>query len=69
MKSRAALLLSAIVTVTLYGSQANAIDMDDFVGYTVIHSGKITGYIDEDGKRDDSFEGCEYGRKLIIDDR
>ncbi len=40
-----------------------------FLGYTVVHVGTITGYIDENGSKKDAFEGCQYGRKLIIDDQ
>jgi hypothetical protein len=39
-----------------------------FVGYSIVHSGTITGYQDQGKKPNDSFEGCEYGRKIFIDD-
>ena len=42
-------------------------DVSDYVGWSIVFSGTVTGYIDDDGKEDDSFEGCEYGRRLIID--
>lgn len=55
----------------LPASAASYADLADklrpLVGWTVIHAGSVTGYIDKDGKKKDSFEGCEYGRKLIID--
>ncbi len=38
------------------------------VGYSIVHSGTITGYQDQGKKPNDSFEGCEYGRKIFIDD-
>ncbi len=43
------------------------IDMSDYVGWKIIYSGTVTGYIDDNGKEKDEFEGCEYGRVLIID--
>ena len=43
------------------------IDASDYVGWTIIYSGTVTGYIDEDGNEESSFEGCEFGRVLIVD--
>ena len=42
-------------------------DIADYVGWEIIHSGTITGYIKENGEEEDSFEGCEHGRILIVD--
>lgn len=45
-------------------------DSKKFEGWSLVHVGKITGYID---KKDDSkaqsfsFEGCDYGRILVVD--
>jgi hypothetical protein len=41
--------------------------LSSYVGYTIIKVGHITGWQDENGKKGDSFEGCEYGRRLFID--
>lgn len=68
MKALVACLLSA-------GIAANAVAGDfareasRLIGFTIIASKTITGYVDRDGKRGDSFEGCNYGRKIIFDDR
>jgi hypothetical protein len=43
------------------------VDISNFVGYQIIHSGTVTGYIDDNGQEEDSFEGCDYGRILIVD--
>lgn len=43
------------------------VDVSDYVGWQIVYSGTVTGYIDENGQEDDSFEGCEYGRVLIVD--
>ena len=42
-------------------------DLSDYVGWEIIYSGTITGYIDDDGNEEDDFEGCDFGRVLIID--
>jgi hypothetical protein len=28
----------------------------------------VAGYVDEDGKQDTAFEGCQFGRKIVFDD-
>ena len=38
-------------------------------GYTITHTGTVTGYIDEDGEEQPSYRGCDYGRVLIVDDK
>jgi len=43
------------------------IDASDYVGWTIVYSGTVTGYIDENGAEQDDFEGCEHGRQLIFD--
>jgi hypothetical protein len=44
------------------------VDISDYVGWEIIYSGTVTGYIDKDNSKEkDSFEGCEYGRVLIVD--
>lgn len=43
------------------------VDISDYVGWQIIYSGTVTGYIDENGKKEDDFEGCEHGRILIVD--
>ena len=43
------------------------VDVSDFVGWQIIYSGTVTGYINERGQEVDEFEGCEYDRVLIVD--
>lgn len=43
------------------------LDASRYVGWTIIYSGTVTGYIDEHGRHESAFEGCEYGRVLIVD--
>ena len=40
--------------------------MSGLVGWKVTYLGTVTGYIDENGKEEDGFEGCKFGRKLIL---
>lgn len=43
------------------------VDVSNYVGWQIIYSGTVTGYINEDGQKEDEFEGCEHGRTLIVD--
>jgi len=60
------------VVLAFFCSYAHA-DMADKLsrleGYSIVKTGTITGWQNSDGKRGDSFEGCEYGRRLFIDDQ
>ena len=57
----------AFSLVNFSGVIACEVDISDYVGYQIIHSGTVTGYIDDNGIEESSFEGCEHGRVLIID--
>lgn len=59
------IVTSTMLSSPLYGSCE--IDVSDYVGWSIIFSGTVTGYVNEDGSTEDSFEGCEHGRRLIID--
>ena len=45
-------------------------DLGGMVGYTIIGTYTVTGWFDKkkDGKKGDSFEGCDYHRVIILDD-
>ena len=43
------------------------VDISRYVGWQITYAGTVTGYIGEDGQEKDDFEGCEYGRILIVD--
>ena len=62
---RAAIL--CIPTVLITPLAYSSCDFSRYVGYSIIYSGTVTGYIDSDGKQKDSFEGCEHDRVLIVD--
>ena len=51
------------------GSTVVAGDLGEYVGYTIAAKKTIAGYQDQDGKRESSFVGCNFGRKIIFDDQ
>ena len=60
----------AAIFILIGNTAANArceMDVSDYVGWQIIYAGTVTGYIDDRGVEKDDFEGCEYGRVLIID--
>lgn len=62
-------LATAIASIAPFAFADTASDLAEYVGWEIIHAGRVTGFIEENGKRSDDFEGCEWGRKLIIDNR
>jgi hypothetical protein len=62
--------LLSISLLFIYSTCANAnweSELRRLKGYTLLEVATVTGSIDRDGKRKDSFEGCEHGRKIIFD--
>lgn len=66
MKVTAVTLVALLISTS--ASADCDVDVSDFVGWTIAFSGTVTGYVTEDGGVEASFEGCEYGRKLIVDE-
>jgi len=63
-------LVGALLSLVSGSSNATCeMDVSKYVGWTIVHSGTVTGYIDEKGKEHDEFEGCDYGRRLLVDYR
>lgn len=60
-------LSAALAVFSSHAIAGCRIDISHYVGWQIIYSGTVTGYIDDKGKEQDEFEGCEYGRVLIID--
>ncbi|MDE0305565.1 MAG: hypothetical protein OXI87_11900 [Albidovulum sp.] len=68
MNGKAVVLIAKLATVLALPAEAGCrVDISDYVGWTIIYSGAVTGYIDERGREENGFEGCEYGRVLIVD--
>ena len=61
------LLFCILVSNSILTYAGCDVDISDYVGWEIIYSGTVTGYIDDDGKEEDSFEGCDFSRVLIID--
>lgn len=60
------------VSLLLISSPLSAqIDFSQLVGYEIVHKGYVTGYRDrgKPAKTDWTFEGCDYDRTILIDDR
>ena len=68
VNGKTVVLMAKLATVLALPAEAGCrVDISNYVGWTIIYSGTITGYIDEHGWEKDGFEGCEYGRVLIVD--
>ena len=68
MNGKTFVLMVKLATALAVPAEAGCeIDISDYVGWQIIYSGTVTGYIDENGKKEDDFDGCEYGRILIVD--
>lgn len=61
-----ALTIFLLLPHSVYADAAD--ELKDLVGYTIIANKTIVGYQDKDGKKKDSFEGCDYDRIIIFDD-
>lgn len=60
--------LAALVVFASLPSAAIALDLSELVGYTLIAEKTVVGRID-DGEYEDGYEGCDYGRVLVFDDK
>jgi hypothetical protein len=60
----------SIVLLFLISTSAFAFlphEFNGLVGYTILGTKQITGWFDQNGKKGDSFEGCDYGRTIVLD--
>lgn len=69
MRKHIALIGALLFFASGVSNASCKIDVSRYVGWSIVHSGTVTGYVDDKGKEHDDFEGCEYGRRLIIDYR
>lgn len=69
MKLKNIVLTSFFLTICSPSFASFADELSDFKGGKIAEVGTVTGFIDKDGKIKDSFEGCDYERKIIIDNR
>lgn len=60
-------IVFALVTVLFASVVEAGCNFSSAVGWTIVYSGTVTGYINEDGEEESSFNGCEYDRVLLVD--
>ena len=60
-------VLLCVCALSVSGAAFADCDLDDLVGYTLVAKKTISGRID-DGKREDGYEGCVFGRILVFSD-
>jgi hypothetical protein len=65
-----ALLLLLFAAFNPVRADVSEDDLGDLKGYTVLGAWTVTGWRDpgRDGKKGDSFEGCDHDRVIILDD-
>lgn len=71
MLKRAVLRMRLLWTLAIFpGSvMGDAADvLGEYSGFTIVAAKRIAGYVDSNGKRENSFEGCEYDRQIVFDD-
>ncbi|MCK1391682.1 hypothetical protein [Bradyrhizobium sp. 1] len=61
------LIISAYFLLTITESVAAQCKLERVIGYTLVAAKTVVAHID-DGKREDGFSGCTYGRILVFDD-
>lgn len=42
--------------------------LSDYIGYTVAAKKTIVGFVNDDGEKEDGFQGCNHGRVIIFSD-
>ena len=71
MKSICKILVlgTAAAALLLPSIPALATDFSNYVGYTIVWAGTVTGFQDPDEEPENSFKGCKLNRRLILDNR
>lgn len=58
------LIILYLFAMTAHADTASTLSR--YKGYTIVDVLTIEGWIDKNGKRESSFNGCEYGRVIIF---
>lgn len=58
--------MCALAFCPFASAQADADQFSGMEGYTVALVTNIVGYVDENGQKKDSFNGCSHGRVIIF---
>lgn len=61
-------LLIFILLFSIHASALSAYKWKRLIGWEVVDVKTIAGWEDEDGEKGDSFEGCDWDRKIIFTD-
>jgi hypothetical protein len=63
-----ALIASSLAFLPAIASGSDYDTLNQYAGYYIIGTKTIAGYVDKDGKREDSFQGCDWGRTIVFTD-
>ena len=66
MRTRYLVIGLALLAMPAFAGAANG--LESLVGYTIVASKTIDGWLDVNGKKGESFEGCEYGKIIVFTD-
>jgi hypothetical protein len=64
-----AVLLAAIFNAAPALADISDSQLEGLIGWTIIGTKKISGYVKEDGAEVSGFAGCDHGRVIIFSDR
>ena len=62
------LIGTALLVASTYSYADCESVLESNIGWTIVDSKTIDGYRKENGKKEDSFEGCEHGRIIFFRD-
>lgn len=63
-----ALIASIVALLPASASGSDYDVLNQYAGYYIIGTKTIAGYVDKDGKREDSFQGCDFDRAIVFTD-
>ena len=61
------ILLSLVSFPAIFVFGCEIDDIGDYTGYTIVSRHTVTGFINDDGEKESHYNGCSFGRVLIID--
>lgn len=63
--------ISTIIVALILSTSCLAADLSRYIGYKIVAKKTIAGWVEQTGtqrKSDTSFEGCNWGRRIVFDD-
>jgi hypothetical protein len=65
-------IIATLFVITGFSTPAHANisenELEQLKGFTILGAYTVTGFRDVNGKKSDSFEGCEFDRRIILND-